>query len=316
MARPFYYGGQAVIEGVMMRGQHYTAMAVRRPNGDVSVNVKPLAAMYQGRLRRIPVIRGVIALLESLVMGTQVLFESAQEALAEEEEKPSRGYMWGAVTAGMVLAVGIFFVVPRLLTGYLINPYIGESNILSNVLEGLVRVLLFVGYLAAIARMKDVRRVFAYHGAEHKTINAYEAGVPLEVNAIRAYSTAHTRCGTSFILTILVLAIIVFTLVGQPAIWLSILYRIILIPLIAALGYEITRLSARYSHNRAVRTVLYPGLLLQSLTTREPDDGQMEMAITALTRVIEADRTGTAMPLPLPSTPPLGPEQPAQTPPA
>jgi len=284
----FYYGGQAVLEGVMMRGQHNMAVAVRRPAGDITVSVKPLAAAYRSRWRRMPLIRGILVLVESIAMGTQVLFDSAKMALGEEEEAPSSGALWGAVALGAVFAVALFFVAPMLLTRYLVNPYI-ESNILSHIIEGVIRVGLFVGYLAAIGLMRDIRRVFAYHGAEHKTVNAFEGGVPLEVEAVRRYSTAHTRCGTSFILIVLVLAIIVFAFIGQPSVWQAILYRIVLIPVIASLGYEVTRIGAAWHNNKIVHAIFVPGLLLQSMTTRPPDDSQIEVAVTALKSVIEAD---------------------------
>ncbi|MEW6143148.1 MAG: DUF1385 domain-containing protein [Chloroflexota bacterium] len=289
--KPFYYGGQAVIEGVMMRGQRFLAVAVRRPGGEINLNVKPLASLYRGRLRRMPLVRGIIVMIESLVIGTQVLFDSAEVALEEENEKTPTWYLWLAVAAGIVLAIAAFFILPMLLTRYLVYPYV-PSNILAALIEGVIRVAIFVGYLAAISRMKDIRRVFAYHGAEHKTVNAYEEGVPLEVGAIQKFSTAHIRCGTSFILNVLVIAIIVFAFIGQPSVGAAILWRIILIPVIAALSYELTRFGGGHSHNKVVRAVLAPGMWLQSMTTREPDDKQMEVAVAALQAVIEADKPG------------------------
>lgn len=289
--KPFYYGGQAVIEGVMMRGQRFMAVAVRHPSGEIKLNVKPLASLFQGRLRRMPLVRGIIAMIESLVIGTQVLFSSAEVALEEENEKTPTWYLWLAVAAGIVLAIAAFFILPMLLTRYLIYPYI-PSNILAALIEGVIRVTLFIGYLAAISRMNDIRRVFAYHGAEHKTVNAHEEGAPLEVSAIQKFSTAHIRCGTSFILNVLVIAIVVFAFIGQPSVSAAILWRIILIPVIAALSYELTRFGGGHSRNKTVRAVLTPGMWLQSMTTREPDDKQVETAVAALQAVIEADRQG------------------------
>jgi len=289
---PFYYGGQAVIEGVMMRGRRFMAVAVRRPGGEIKLNVKPLASLYRGRLRQMPLIRGIIVMIESLVIGTQVLFDSAEVALEEEDEKTPSWYLWLAVGAGIILAIAAFFILPMLLTRYLIYPHI-PSNVLAALIEGVIRVALFIGYLAAISRMNDVRRVFAYHGAEHKTVNAYEEGIPLEVSAVQKFSTAHLRCGTSFILNVLIIAIIVFALIGQPSVGTAILWRIILIPVIAALSYELTRFGGGHSHNKAVRAVLTPGMWLQSMTTRQPDDKQLEVAIAAIQAVIEADRQGS-----------------------
>jgi uncharacterized protein YqhQ len=289
---PFYYGGQAVIEGVMMRGRRFMAVAVRRPGGEIKLNVKPLASLYRGRLRQMPLIRGIIVMIESLVIGTQVLFDSAEVALEEEDEKTPSWYLWLAVGAGIILAIAAFFILPMLLTRYLIYPHI-PSNVLAALIEGVIRVALFIGYLAAISRMNDIRRVFAYHGAEHKTVNAYEEGIPLEVSAVQKFSTAHLRCGTSFILNVLIIAIIVFALIGQPSVGTAILWRIILIPVIAALSYELTRFGGGHSHNKAVRAVLTPGMWLQSMTTRQPDDKQLEVAIAAIQAVIEADRQGS-----------------------
>ncbi|MCX8126301.1 MAG: DUF1385 domain-containing protein [Dehalococcoidia bacterium] len=300
--RPFYYGGQAVIEGVMMRGQHFLAVAVRRPHGEIDLQVRPLAALYRGRLRQIPFVRGIIVLIESLAIGTRALFDSAAVALEEENEKSPTWYLWLAVAVGMAIGIAGFFILPMLITRYLIYP-IAPSNVLAVLSEGVIRVGLFIGYLAAISRMKDVQRVFAYHGAEHKTVNAYEGGMPLTVEAIQKFSTAHIRCGTSFILNVLVIAIIVFAFIGQPSVGTAIAWRILLIPVIASLSYELTRFGGGHSHNRLVRAVLAPGIWLQSLTTREPDDRQVETAIAALQAVIEADRGGQGRPVSSASSP-------------
>jgi uncharacterized protein YqhQ len=293
LEKKFYYGGQAVIEGVMMRGQRFMSVAVRRPSGEIKLDVKPLASLYRGRLRKTPLIRGIIVMIESLVMGTQVLFASAETALEEEDEKTPSWYLWVAVAAGMVFAVAAFFLIPMLLTRYLIYPYV-PSNILAALIEGVIRVGLFIGYLYAIGRMKDIRRVFSYHGAEHMTINAYESGVKMEPEAIRSFSTAHMRCGTSFILNVLIIAIIVFAFIGQPSVGPAIMWRLILIPVIASLSYELTKFSGGHSHNRAVRAVMTPGLWMQSLTTRQPDVSQLEVAAAALNGVIEADSKNPA----------------------
>jgi uncharacterized protein YqhQ len=285
----FHYGGQAVIEGVMMRGQKTVAVAVRRPDGEIEIKQEPLSSLYSGRFRRMPFIRGVIALIETLVIGTQTLFYSAQVASIEDsEEQLSPAVLWGTVVISMVFAVAIFFLTPYAITHYLIFPNI-ESAFVGNILEGVIRMALFIAYLAAINMIPDIRTVFAYHGAEHKTINAYESGEPLEIERIKKYPTAHRRCGTGFLLVVMIIAILVFALLGKPPLWAGILSRIVLIPVIASVSYEIVQFSAAHSNNRVFRALLVPGLMLQSMTTREPDEKQMETAIHALKKVVESD---------------------------
>jgi uncharacterized protein YqhQ len=285
---PFYYGGQAVMEGVMMRGRKSIAVAVRRPNGEISLTSQPLASLYKGRARNWPFIRGIIVLIETLALGTQTLLHSAEIAAAEEEETISPALLWGSVAIAVAFAVALFFVAPLLLTRYLIDPFI-SSSLVSNIIEGIIRIGIFIAYLKIISLMPDVKRLFTYHGAEHKVVNAYEAGMPLEVDYVRKYSTAHTRCGTSFLLAVLVISIFVFALLGRPSIWISILSRIILIPVIAAIGYEFVRFGAGHHQNILVRALLAPGLMLQSLTTGEPNDSQLETAISAMKKVVEID---------------------------
>jgi len=290
MAKSFHYGGQAVIEGVMIRGKEGVAVSVRQPNGELNVVSQPLASIYKGRLREMPLVRGIIVLVETLVLGTRSLLHSAQVAAAEEGEgKIPAALLWGTLAASLALGVAIFVMVPLFATRYLIDPYI-DSALLSNVFEGLIRIGIFIAYLKLISLIPDIKRVFAYHGAEHKVVNAYEAGVPLEVEAVKDYSTAHARCGTAFLFIVLIVAIFVFALVGQPTLWIRILSRIALIPVIAVISYEIMKLGAAHIDNKIVRVLLAPGLLLQSITTKEPDDSQLEAAISALNEVIEIDR--------------------------
>jgi uncharacterized protein YqhQ len=290
MAGTFHYGGQAVIDGVMIRGKEGVAISVRQPDGQLNVVRQPLASIYKGRLREMPLIRGIIALVETLVLGTQSLLHSAQVAATEEVgEKIPAAVLWGTVGASLALGVALFFMVPLFATRYLIDPYI-ESALLSNIFEGLIRIGIFIGYLKVMSLIPDIRKVFAYHGAEHKTVNAYEAGVALEVDSVKKYSTAHARCGTAFLFIVLIVAIFVFALVGQPSLWIRILSRIALIPVIAMISYEIMKFGASHSRNPVVRILLAPGLLLQSLTTREPDDSQIEAAIAALNEVISIDQ--------------------------
>ncbi len=291
MAESFHYGGQAVIEGVMIRGKESVAISVRQPDGHLNVVQQPLASVYKGRLRKMPLVRGIIALVETLTLGTQSLLHSAQVAAAEEaEQKIPTALLWGTVAGSLALGVALFFMVPLFATQYLIDPYI-ESSLLSNVFEGLIRIGIFIAYLKLMSLIPDIRKVFAYHGAEHKVVNAYEANIPLDVESVKLYSTAHARCGTALLFIVLIVAIFVFALVGQPSLWVRILSRIALIPVIAAISYEIVKFGASHSRNPIVRILLAPGLLLQAMTTREPDDSQIETAISALNEVIKIDQS-------------------------
>ena len=288
MAEKFYYGGQAVIEGVMLRGQKTVVTVVRRPSGGLATDVRPLSAIYTGWMRRAPLIRGIIVLIEAMVLGIKTLLYSASVSLEEEEEKISGGYFLVVVVISLCLAVGLFFLAPLFLTK-LIDPYI-SSSLLFHLIEGLIRLVIFIAYLKLMTLMPDMKRVFAYHGAEHKVINAYEDGAPLEVDAARRYKTAHVRCGTSFLFAVLIIAILVFALIGRPSVWLMVLSRILLIPVIAGLSYEVIYFGGRHRNNRLVRVILAPGLWLQSLTTREPDDSQLEVGLAALNKLVEIDQ--------------------------
>ncbi len=292
MAKRFYYGGQAVIEGVMMRGRKTMVTVVRRPGGGLAINIQSLPTIYTSRLRKVPLVRGIIILIEALVLGMKTLLYSANISLEEEDEEISGVLVWVILTVSLVLAVAVFFMIPLLLTRML-DPYI-HSSLVFHLIEGFIRLALFIAYLKSIALMPDIKRVFAYHGAEHKAVNAYEAGVPLEVEAVREHNTAHVRCGTSFLFAVLIIAIVVFALIGRPSLWLMVLWRIVLIPAIAAIGYEVTYFGARHVKNGLVRAILAPGLWLQTLTTREPDDSQIEVALSALNKVVELDRLDEA----------------------
>ena len=285
--KKFYYGGQAVIEGVMMRGQKAMVTAVRRPNGEVALDTRPLEGIYTGWMRKTPLLRGVIVLIEVMVLGMRTLLYSANVSL-EEEKAEIKGWMvWLLVGVSLGVAVVLFFMTPLFLTK-LLGAYITSSALFALV-EGVIRVVIIILYLWAIGLMPDIKRYFAYHGAEHKTINAYEGGVPLEVEAVKKYSTAHVRCGTSFLFTVVIIAIIVFSLVGLPATWMLVLSRIVLLPVIAALAYEVIYFSGRHADNAVVRVLTVPGRWLQRLTTREPDDAQLEVAVEALKRAVELD---------------------------
>jgi uncharacterized protein YqhQ len=294
MAKRFHYGGQAVIEGVMIRGQKAAVTVVRRPGGELATNIQPLAAVYTGWMRRAPLIRGIAVLVEALVLGIKSLLYSASVSLEEEEEEISGKAVWVMIALALVLAIVLFLIVPLFLTR-LIGPYIG-SSLVFHLIEGLIRLVIFIAYLKFIGLLPDIKLVFTYHGAEHKTVNAYEAGVPMEAAAVKGYDTAHMRCGTSFLFVVLVLAIVVFALVGRPSLWLMVLSRILLIPVIAALGYEVIYFGANHTKNALVRAILAPGLWLQELTTREPDDTQLEVALSALNKAVAIDQGEETVP--------------------
>jgi uncharacterized protein YqhQ len=300
----FNYGGQAVIEGVMMRGQRSAAVAVRAPDGAVVVHEELLdSGLYRRPITRWPFVRGVVLLWEMLVLGTRMMMFAANIAQSDpDDNKTTKGAdqaTEGAVVSAMDprllltilislgFAIGLFFLLPLGAVG-LLHGWIGDGW-LSLTIEGLIRLGLLIGYLALIGRIPDIQRVFEYHGAEHKAINALEAGQPLDVAHVRAASRVHTRCGTGFLLIVVVLSIIVFALVGNPPVALRILSRILLVPVIAAIAYELMRLGAANYRYRIVRWLMAPSLALQGLTTREPDDGQMTCAITALERVLHED---------------------------
>jgi uncharacterized protein YqhQ len=271
-----------------MRGQKATVTTVRRHNGKLASQVRAIPKFYSGRLRQSPLTRGFIALLEAMVLGIRSLLYSANTALEEEEEQISGGFVWLMVGVSVAFAFGLFFLAPLLLTNLFGS--LVESSFVFHLLEGLIRLAVFVAYIWIIGQLKDIKRTFSYHGAEHKTINAYEAGVPLTVADVQRYGTAHMRCGTSFILTVLVIAILVFAVVGKVDLWLMIVSRLVLLPVIAMLGYETIRLAAAHPDNFLVKAMAGPGLFLQKLTTAEPDNGQVEVAITALEKAIAIDK--------------------------
>jgi uncharacterized protein YqhQ len=288
-------GGQAVLEGVMMRGVSTWAVAVRAPHGEIQVTSEPLVSWAKrNRILRWPVIRGIVALGESLKIGFRALAISANAQLIEEdgeEPEPIGGFTWTlTIILSLVLAIGLFFVVPVSATS-LIKDQLG-SAVLFWLVEGVLRTAIFIGYLAAISRLPDLRRVFEYHGAEHKTISCYEAGDRLTPARAEVYSRLHPRCGTSFLLIVMVLAIFVFAPIGLPAWYWLVLSRILGIPLIAGLSYEVIKWAGKHRRKRWVRAVMWPGLMLQNLTTREPDREQLAVAIAALEAVLAVETPG------------------------
>ena len=287
MSQQHTYGGQAVIEGVMIRGRRHMSVAVRRPDRTIAHLCRPLNPVYTGRLRRLFLVRGVIALAETLTLGMRALTYSANVAAEAEGEELGRGAIAGMVAISLTIAIAVFFIGPVLASRSL-EQAVG-SDLAANAIEGAIRLAAFIGYLALIGRMSDIRRVFMYHGAEHMTVHASEKGDPLEVGAVRRYSPEHPRCGTAFLLVVVVVSVVAFVFVGREPLWWLIASRVVLVPFIAAASYELIRLSGRYQNNPLVRIVTGPSLALQKLTTRQPDDDQIEVAIEAMTLAIQAD---------------------------
>jgi uncharacterized protein YqhQ len=270
----------------MIRGRRLVAVAVRRPSGSIALRVETLGGVYSARLRRIPFLRGIIVLWETLALGTRALIFSSNVALEEEEGEISGPFLWATVGVALVFVIALIFVGPVLATGLLEDAIDNER--LAALVEGVIRLAVLLGYLGLIGLVPDIRRVFAYHGAEHKAINALEHGAPLEVASVQPYSTAHPRCGTSFLLVV-VISVVLFVLVGTPPLWQRLLSRVGLVPVIAALSYELIRLGGAFQGNRVVRAIFAPNLWLQALTTREPDDSQVEVALHALREVLAGD---------------------------
>ena len=297
--KQFYYGGQAVIEGVLIRGRHTASLAVRRSDGLIWTGYLPLTSLYDSKLRQFPVVRGVIVLLETLFLGIQALHRSAEISMISPEklnsdsqelpqgEKMNRGAIVGSMIVSLGLGVGIFLLLP--LFGARSLDSVIEHSVVTNFIEGAIRFALLIGYIWGIGHMEEIRRVFAYHGAEHMTIHAYEHGVPLEVDNIANFPKAHSRCGTAFLLTVVVVSIFVFTILGRPEMMVAIASRILLIPVIAGISYEFLRFTAAYNQHLFGRIAAMPGLALQSLTTRYPDHEQIEVAIAALRHALHGD---------------------------
>jgi len=319
----FYYGGQAVMDGVMMRGRRSAAVSIRRPDGSIYLYEEALnPRLYQNRLFRLPFLRGMLLLWEMLVLGTRLMTLSANiatgaldpDVLVVEDEEPGthqsdtvieRNYsdvkpeiaetapQIGGVALVFTLlislgfAVAVFFLAPLLIAGFFSNQIGGGW--LNLTVEGLIRLGLLIGYLYLIGRIPDIQRVFGYHGAEHKAINAMENGESLDIPHVREASRVHTRCGTGFLLLVVVVSIVVFAFVGSPSLLIKIISRVLLVPVVAGIAYELMRLGAANYRYRVVRWLLAPGLALQGLTTREPDDSMIECAIAALNRVLCRD---------------------------
>lgn len=287
MAKPVQYGGQALIEGVMMRGPKVTAIAVRLPNGEIEVTRQEIKAWTHKPLWKLPIIRGFAALVDSLVVGTKALMFSANRA-AGEEDGEEMSFWEMALTIILALGFGlVLFVLLPTGSAHLLRNLV-PGTVLQNLLEGGIRLVVFFIYISLISRMKDIQRVFQYHGAEHKAIYTHEAGLELTVANARKFSTLHPRCGTSFLLIVVVVSIFVFAFLGLNPLWWRILSRIILMPLVAGVAYEVLKFSAKHLESPWWRWLIAPGLFLQKLTTREPDDEQLEVAFAALQGVLES----------------------------
>jgi uncharacterized protein YqhQ len=295
-------GGQAVLEGVMMRGVANWAVAVRKPDDEIAVTRFPLESpLRRHRLLRLPILRGVVALGESLAIGFRALSVSANAQLPPDEKEDREGgegrqeipgAVWaGTVAISVVFAIGLFFLLPVGITS-LIRGDLGNSSVLFWLVEGLIRTTIFLGYMLLLSRLRDLRRVFEYHGAEHKTISCYEAELDLTPTNAQRFSRLHPRCGTSFLLIVMIVAIFVFAPIGLPAWYWLVATRILGVPLIAGISFEIVKFAGRNRTRRWVRALMWPGLKLQLLTTREPDLDQLAVAIAALEAVLAHETPG------------------------
>ena len=290
----YSYGGQALIEGVLMRGRDAIAVALRHPDGRIVYATERLDSGFHGsRWAKVPLVRGLVVLYETLFVGTRWLVRSATVQAAGTGDEGDEGVELGrgaiALMLGLTLlfGVGIFFLLPLVIASVTTSKI--ENGLVQHLVEGLIRVGIFLGYLLLIARAEDVRRVFQYHGAEHMTIHALEAGDPLVVDAVRKYPTAHPRCGTEFLVVVIALSIIAFSLVGRQDALVMVGSRIALIPVIAAVGYEILKWGAKHRANPIVRAIMYPGILVQMITTRQPSVDMIEVAIVSMEEALKAD---------------------------
>jgi len=301
-------GGQAVMEGVMMRGPFKTTVAVRKPDGEIEKKIDENGVKTRGKFFKLPIIRGCVNFIDSLVIGMKALMYSAEFVDLEGEEEESKFDKWleekfgdkvkdiviyAAVAISIILSVGLFMVLPTFLTRIVeAIPFmqsITETQTFTSVFEGIVRMLIFLGYMALVSQMKDIKRVFEYHGAEHKTIACYEAGEELTVENVKKHSRFHPRCGTSFLLFVMIISIIVYAFLPKTGIILRVLMRLALLPVVAGLSYEVIKWAGR-SKNKCVTFLSKPGLWLQKLTTREPDESQIEVAIAAMEPCIPEDK--------------------------
>jgi uncharacterized protein YqhQ len=296
------YGGQAVLEGVMMRGRTYMAVAVRAPDKSIVVTSEPLPKhLYSGIIQKIPLVRGMTMLWDALGLGMKALMFSADIQMADQGGEPAsdakpaepaslnKPLAWTTVAVAMIFGVGVFFVTPLAVVGLFEHLIGSASSLWSNLAEGVIRLALLIGYVALIGLLPDVKRVYGYHGAEHMTIHAWEHNDPLDPAHVGQYPPAHPRCGTAFLLEVVAISVLLFALLGTPDLWLRVLSRILLIPVIAGIAYELLRLGGRYPESPFMKAIVAPGLLLQALTTRYPDESQMEVAIASMQELLKLE---------------------------
>lgn len=283
------YGGQAVIEGVMMRGKSAVAIAMRSPEQEIVLHTEPLSDIYQSTIIKIPFLRGLVALWDALILGMRALTISAN-LQGDEDEKIEGPALYLTLFISLALSIGLFFMIPATGGHYIREWFHIQNAWITNLFEGLIRLGLLVGYIWAVGHMEDIKRVFAYHGAEHKTINAVEAGVELVPAEVAKQSVEHPRCGTAFMLTVVVFSILLFSLIGPiDSIWVKLGVRIMLIPVLAMISYEYVRWTARNFHHSFVRFMVRPNLALQHLTTKEPDLAMIEVSIASFKAMQEND---------------------------
>jgi uncharacterized protein YqhQ len=274
------YGGQAVIEGVMMRGRQTCAVAVRAPDQTIELEYFPLGGLYRSRAAKLPFLRGLVVLWDALGLGMKALTFSANVQVEDEEETIEGLSFWLTMLVSLGIALGLFFLLPAGVAFFFERSF-GWSPWVANLTEGLIRLGLLIGYIGGIARMPDIERVYGYHGAEHKTINAFEDDAPLTVEGIRPYPREHARCGTAFLLTVVILSVLIFTLLGPMPLLPRLGSRLLLIPVLASLAYEYLRVTSRYADRAWMKPFIAPNLMIQRLTTREPEDEMIEVAIQA-----------------------------------
>ena len=282
------YGGQAVIEGVMMRGQKALAIAMRAPDGKIVIHKESLASVYRSKITKIPFLRGVILLWDALGLGIRALTLSANTQTGEDEKLEGPA-LYLTLGVSLSIGIGLFFLLPAAMGG-LAERYLGWNPWMANLLEGFVRLILLIGYIWAIGFMPDVKRLFGYHGAEHKTINAYEAGAELTPESVATFSLEHPRCGTAFLLTLVLISILVFTALGPLPMFWRLASRVLLIPILAGISVEYIRWTANHLDSPFVKFLIKPNLALQGLTTREPDRGMLEVAIESFKTMRKAEQ--------------------------
>jgi uncharacterized protein YqhQ len=282
------YGGQALIEGVLMRGKNFMAASFRKPDGSIETVTEELSGIYKSSIRKIPFLRGLVMLWDSLVLGTKYLTVSANMQAEEEGEKIEGGSLVLTLLMSVTVFVAIFFLVPSAI-GKGFENWLGITHWWSNVIEGLIRLVFVVGYIWVIGKMEDIERVFMYHGSEHKTVNTFEAGKPLTVESVQEASLVHPRCGTSFLLTLVIISVLVFALVGPQTLIVRLISRIVLLPVIVGIAYEYIRFTSNHLDSKFIQWLMVPNLKLQDLTTRQPEDGMVEVAITAFNTMLKLE---------------------------